>query len=601
MKQYKKRSPYKRLSYSSGTKEKVLRTFLKAAKFTASATGTLASFGAGGDTIPDLLFVLMDGAIMTKQISDFTMGSSEAVPYLKRIAAIEWTTPEGVRDEANKIIVDMTVNAQNASLIVDEICGKYNMIVDSLAAVIGGQVAVMIPDDAGFGRLIVEETVSQVIKYANPGGFNSMNKVWNSMPDKAIKTIGDPKELEAMFVSTINYLRKIIPQDKEDASWTDTIKKHGTTVALGLVPFVGPYLALTRIGVDVADVDGIINEQIDLKLLPAIPTFVKLLHKCLTLCFAGTCVLQTCQKSFNILPFLPENGKGELIQLAAQSSGVIDENGNVVFIKGGNKLNQKIALEEQKVKEVATQTAIIAQNAQKLEQEAKIAIAKDPENPSTKAKQQEAQKVATVATQKAKELANKESSVKLLIDKLSIEKAETIKQSAIMKRKNEQSASKSREDTAKKIVKESEIKKNETKQLEQEAKKIIAAKEVVAKKIEQEQEKEGTSELEKVGTRIQKQDAANAITVKKAPSVIKKTKLIATVASRSPRRKRSRSKSPRRKRSRSPRRKRSRSKSPRRKRSRSPRRKRSRSKSPRRKRSRSPRRKRSRSKYYLKK
>ena len=472
-----KKEVYKRLCASSSSKDKILRTFLKAAKFTASATGTLASFGAGGDTIPDLLFIVMDTSIMAAQILQFAVAPGESGKYLKKLESVKWDGgPESVKLKAQEIVIDILTNSDNAYIVIEHICSQYHKIIDSLAAIVGGMVAALIPDDAGFGRLIVEEVVSQVIKYGNPGGYDSLKAVWDKIPKRGQEIMLNESEMIKMFESTVEFLKKIIPQDDPNATISDTSKKHATTAALALIPFVGLPLAVSRAGIGITNLDQVISKEIDKKIVTKIPAFVKLLQQCMALVFTGSVVLQTCKRNFNINAFVPAGQKGEITKIALQTSGISDVNGNIVITSDGNKVSKEVAAKEVVAKKIQEEAAKKMSQANIKKKEAEKAIQTNPNSAEAKAKAAAAKVATQAASKKAAEMVTEEVRIKQLKSKQAKLKEQAMKDSIKIEKSASDGAATDKVKLAQKLAEAEKKKKENIKQSLEATKKIEAAK-----------------------------------------------------------------------------------------------------------------------------
>lgn len=285
-----KREVYKQLSANSKTGTKMFKTFVKGLKFTTSAVGTIVSFGAAGDTIPDLIFLLMDTGILSANINKFAKGTAVTTKYLNRIMKIKWDgNPENILFDMQPILEDIRMDP-NSEEIMDELCGKFVDLVDSIAAIVGSLLATFIPSDAGITRLTVEETISQTIKSGSANSFQGLSNIYNTIPKNGKDTLKDTKKMEKLLYDVIEYIRSVIPGDEKNLK--DWFSKKGRAL------FVPGGLFLNIVaespGGRILGLNKQFNNIIDNQLIPNVPTFVKLIHKALVLMFASALVLQEC-------------------------------------------------------------------------------------------------------------------------------------------------------------------------------------------------------------------------------------------------------------------------------------------------------------------
>ena len=245
---------------------KAFKTFIKGVKFTTSAAGTIGSLGTGGDTIPDLIFLIMDTGFMIDSFNRFTNN-----PYALEVSSIEWSDPKNIIDDT----LDMLSEFPDEG--IQELHDSYVDFTDSIVAIIANVVALLIPNDAGFGRLIVEELISGIITNSD---FESLNNFWESLGDEVRGWLLDPSKLANLLYYIVDTIRSVLPNKSQGV-----MKRHSKTLLYGLIPIVGPALMTSRVAADVVNFGKYLDDIED-----SIPDFVHLVQVSFVLLFAMTTI-----------------------------------------------------------------------------------------------------------------------------------------------------------------------------------------------------------------------------------------------------------------------------------------------------------------------
>lgn len=273
----------------------IFKTFIKGVKFSGSAAGTVVSAGAAGDTIPDLIFVLMDVGILSANINKFTKGTKLTQQYIDDLMKIKWTgNPDDIKDKVQNIVDDI-IEDPNGLEVMNKLCFKFEDVTDSLAAIVASLLAVFIPSDAGFTRLAVEEIISRSIRSGSANSFETLKGVYKTIPKKGRDTLDSKVKLKKLLNDILKYYKKVaIAKDETWGEWA-TNTKNSLFIPGGLWLRTVQQTPAGRL----LDYSGKFESIID-NTGSNIPLFVNLIHTALVLVFAASVMLQNCKNKEEI-------------------------------------------------------------------------------------------------------------------------------------------------------------------------------------------------------------------------------------------------------------------------------------------------------------
>jgi hypothetical protein len=302
-----KRSDFKRF----------LRWVYSSMKLTVSAGATVASLGAGGDTIPDIIFLIMDVSFLVSNIASIIKLGSDISQWIVMIFSDKpgynrWTgKPEDVKTfMETKIFPSIEQNPQ-ATAIYSKLCAEFIGIIDNIAAAFGSLISTFIPDDAGIARFAIESVIMTMASYSGPYDF--LAKAYNKIPAGGREILGDEQKLKEFILNIIGYMRNLFPAKGD--TFSKTMKKNFKRYAWSYLIFIvvsilpggilisGPLFSTLTVGNVLTSTNltgqSVIN-IIDKHILPNIDTYVQLIRVILSVTFAISVLVEKCTQGANI-------------------------------------------------------------------------------------------------------------------------------------------------------------------------------------------------------------------------------------------------------------------------------------------------------------
>jgi len=291
--------------------KKFMKWVYRGFKVTLGTVGTVVSFGAGGDTIPDTFFLVIDTVFLVANISSIlilTVEEEIAHKYIHEIYYIKWEgDPYKVQMVMNNIFkeIDKVPTAMN---IYRFVCQKYLAVLDSFAAAFGSLISTLIPDDAGSSRIVVELIISEGARYLGRGPFEALVWIFNSIPSNLQKVLKNEQNLKEFIMTLISFFRNVLPT-KDDTFW-GKVKKNvkrfagvqGAILVGLVVPGIGPLLFPIIPAIQTANLlasTGLTGEMviefIDGKIVPHVDAYAKFMMTVIPLVYAVTLVFDHCK------------------------------------------------------------------------------------------------------------------------------------------------------------------------------------------------------------------------------------------------------------------------------------------------------------------
>lgn len=312
--------------YGAGTVRTIVKTVLRNAKnaLVAGAAGIAAvgSFGAGGDTIVEILALTLDAGMYVGELAMiFLEDTSEFGHVLKKIWNINFRRGvDGVRDEMIRIYDAAGDSVKRMAAYIREIVMG---VVDWLLGLFGRVLSALIPDDASVVGWILSESLIGAIRIAANNVFWILNSAYNNVVPSAVHAIVQhPEKMKDAIINVIELIRKYL-MSKDDDTWAQWAMKHAArqgvtniaaagTMLLGLIILpivfipVGAVIAIGGSIMNVALSAGIGREEMDsilqalytrefnvpgVGLMTAVDALVMLIDKAIPLTFAAMFVI----------------------------------------------------------------------------------------------------------------------------------------------------------------------------------------------------------------------------------------------------------------------------------------------------------------------
>ena len=296
-----------RLSSQHKNFRKFLKWAYRGLKLGTSAAATGLSMGAAGDTIPDIIFLMLDTSFLTANIRQLAYIGKDVYPYVKYMMAIPWEgDPEKVRVHMEQMFIAID-NDPNAKEIYGHLCLSFSQILDTLAAVVGSAITTFIPDDAGVTRFAIETVIADGRVVAGRSPYDFLKWGYSKIPEKGRALLGDKEKFVDFFLHIIAYVRNLMP-NKKDSFWTkvkknlkrigmSTLLTYGLFLVPGGILLFGPVMSAQLVGnvmISFGLSDKVVSDLFDNHIIPYVPKYVYLIQRSIMLSFATLILLQHC-------------------------------------------------------------------------------------------------------------------------------------------------------------------------------------------------------------------------------------------------------------------------------------------------------------------
>ena len=197
----------------------------------ASSVGAIvASYGAGGDTIINLIFIMRDVAsVLVNILSVLSDFASE-----KRVLRIIYDLfninfeygPYGVKCQVNYIMKKYG----KETVVITRVCEIFRKLLDKLASFVGSSISLMLPNTAGVVAVVVKKIVQLASKGFVAVVIWQMEDLYSYIPyDKQI-LLQEPEKFNIYLQRNIALIENVlkIKHDTEDVKKTSNIIKDNT-------------------------------------------------------------------------------------------------------------------------------------------------------------------------------------------------------------------------------------------------------------------------------------------------------------------------------------------------------------------------------------
>ncbi|AYV77250.1 MAG: DnaJ domain protein [Barrevirus sp.] len=318
-----KKNPRIQIPKRSGYR-KFFKWAFRGFKVVVGTAALIVSLGASGDTLTDILFLIIDVAFLVYNVGSIlilTVEQASATKWITDIYNLEWIgSPDDIKNKM--IVIFKEVDEQDeqvgqvdgqvvkqvggqsaASQIYGVICDKYMTVLDSFAAMFASLISTMIPEDPGVIRIIIELIISEGMMYLGKSPFEALKWIYNKIPKALTEVLMNQKNLSKFFFDMLIYLKGLLPS-KDDTTW-QRVKKHGTRSLLlnltVLVPGVNivtmPLMPVLMAGNVLAEnslVAEEVSQFIDSHIAPHCDSYAALIMRIIPMVFATTLIFSRC-------------------------------------------------------------------------------------------------------------------------------------------------------------------------------------------------------------------------------------------------------------------------------------------------------------------
>ena len=283
--------------------DSVLRRAFQLVRIGGSTGGVIASGGFAGDTIVDIILLLLPVAKLGVDVSIVGATSAEA----RQLVLIDFEGgPSAVEKRTETILTQLKQNPRAQDLL-KELCIQFEGILGDVASTFGQIVTAFIPDDFGLAGTAAEE----IIVTAGGEAYPLLRAFYDKMPELARNLLQDKKKL----VRFINTMLDLLV--KKDEKWWQRLGRGGLRsglisaaslaalgVAIGstvLFPPALPMVIAVGAGAQAGNLlftagvgDETTRKLIDKVLRPRIPILVEIISRSMALGFVTLRILNEC-------------------------------------------------------------------------------------------------------------------------------------------------------------------------------------------------------------------------------------------------------------------------------------------------------------------
>jgi hypothetical protein len=267
----------------------LLRSGLRQAKnllqITLSSGATVASLGAGGDTIVDALFLVFSSGQMMADMGTFLYSNSDEIVKLSQVGFVGG--PVGAAQRAMAVHTSYPVEQQVSAKAI--IINNFQSLLELGGAIL----STFIPDDGGFIAVGASWLGSIGGAIGTAMWHNALVGIYSLIPATLRAYIEDPVKLSNFLSSILDGVAAIINSDQD--IWTNAKqmwKQTGWKTKLAAVifpPILSSHVALTVAGQTEYGRKAVISVIDNVR--PHIADTVKLVHMVMGLLFSSSVIL----------------------------------------------------------------------------------------------------------------------------------------------------------------------------------------------------------------------------------------------------------------------------------------------------------------------
>lgn len=267
----------------------LLRSGLRQAKnllqITLSSGATVASLGAGGDTIVDALFLVFSSGQMMADMGTFLYSNSDEIVKLSQVGFVGG--PVGAAQRAMAVHTSYPVEQQASAKAI--IINNFQSLLELGGAIL----STFIPDDGGFIAVGASWLGSIGGAIGTAMWHNALVGIYSLIPATLRAYIEDPVKLSNFLSSILDGVAAIINSDQD--IWTNAKqmwKQTGWKTKLAAVifpPILSSHVALTVAGQTEYGRKAVISVIDNVR--PHIADTVKLVHMVMGLLFSSSVIL----------------------------------------------------------------------------------------------------------------------------------------------------------------------------------------------------------------------------------------------------------------------------------------------------------------------
>lgn len=262
--------------------EKALRMILNATKITTGVAATIASGGAGGDTIVDVISVSITTSNMLKTVLDLIDTARATNKYLAEILLMDFSGgPEGVEQFMTNLWYEMYTRGD--SDMATAICDELDELLTTISQAFGDWISALVPDDGGITGVVV----SEALQYATANTYDTVKSIYYKLPSSSRKLFTDKGAMKQFLEDLLTEINKTLSQG---ASGSPVVSGP-----YGIMDFPNPtyFLPLAVPGL-AGGMTGKVLTYVTEKFRPAIPSAIKGFNIIIPLVFASLYSKKLC-------------------------------------------------------------------------------------------------------------------------------------------------------------------------------------------------------------------------------------------------------------------------------------------------------------------
>jgi len=206
----------KNIKALSGFMKEALRMVIIMAKTVLGVVAMIGTIevGATGDTIVEVVGVVIDTGIYTSTLVEMIATVATETDYVKELLKIPFIDgPEQVRIDTLKIVQKIIIDGNEDQ--INAICNGFNLLIRDTATIVGDWISIFRTGDAGTtGTLITTVvTVGTILgSYGATKSFDIMKGLFNVLPNDIQELLKNPKKLTKFLYEIADFLKNTLEQ-----------------------------------------------------------------------------------------------------------------------------------------------------------------------------------------------------------------------------------------------------------------------------------------------------------------------------------------------------------------------------------------------------
>lgn len=218
------------------TVKDVLRNAKSAIKSATAAAAIAASAGMAGDTVIEIVSIVVDATLWLGQLAAVFLNNSASYgATLSKIWALDFKRgAAGIHEDMAAIVAEA---GGPSSAVFAEVRRVYSDTMDWLLSLLGTAISACVPDDAGTVGWAFSEITIMGLRTASANVWWIVSSLYNALPEIARNMLQNPADLANIAIYAIESVEKYILADGNDSWWKTLSKSLGRNAAITTATF----------------------------------------------------------------------------------------------------------------------------------------------------------------------------------------------------------------------------------------------------------------------------------------------------------------------------------------------------------------------------